>query len=437
MYLFEFEGFGFLHVPRRKKKKGGNSLSRVRSHSVGGAARGCGQWGGEAREDQQGARQRRQRGKIRACVGARASARARARGGGGRRRGASSAAGRGATWRPAGPPRRSFDAYQRAAARRGVFFSEEVIRICIWGAWIARNSPKPFFFFGFAGSAAAAAAAAGGGRRAAALPGGRQCAVAARPRAPPRATRHARREGADGGGGSREGRARRDLLLVAFCFVDVFAAGLAIGAVGPQMKEMGLGPATAGAVGSVYGTLQLASGPLAGWASDVFGRRAVLCGSCAGISLGYAHVRRGGRGAGTAGGAHLRRCRRCRGRTASTLAVGLRNARVVTGTSKHRRPPPRRAPPMPPAARPAGRALLGRMNMGASLGYMVSPLLGAHMHSATARTRRRRLPRRCASRPRAPASPSPDPRAAGGPVAEVSGRRIARSWGPCAALRGC
>ena len=231
-----------------------------------------------------------------------------------------------------------------------------------------------------------------------------------------------------GAAAGRGGRARRDLLLVAFCFVDVFAAGLAIGAIGPQMKEMGLGPATAGAVGSVYGTLQLASGPLAGWASDVFGRRAVLCGSCAGISLGYALMSVAAVVAqGTAGGGTSADAGAAGGRTASTLAVGLLiAARVVTGTSKHTAATTKAlaADATRGATGGARAALLGRMNMGASLGYMVSPLLGAHMHSATGTYATAAAAAAlcfAALVPLAIALTRPAPRAArSGPVAEVS-----------------
>ena len=193
---------------------------------------------------------------------------------------------------------------------------------------------------------------------------------------------------------------RQEAWLVAFCVGDVFAAALAMGVVSLQMKALGLGPAAAGLVGSVYGALQTVSGPVAGWASDTYGRKVLLCGACAGIAVGYALLAAaalvgeadagGGAPGGVSGAAAALVGEADAGGGAPGgvrgAAVGLLVlSRAVTGATKHTASTSKAL--AADATRSAGRgaraSLLGRMNMGASLGFMVAPLLSARLLEAT------------------------------------------------------
>ncbi|XP_072018267.1 major facilitator superfamily domain-containing protein 9-like [Amphiura filiformis] len=59
-------------------------------------------------------------------------------------------------------------------------------------------------------------------------------------------------------------------------FLDLFGVSLLMPLVSHHARELGVSPTTVGMILSIYGTLQLISGPFVGRWSDVSGRRFVL-----------------------------------------------------------------------------------------------------------------------------------------------------------------
>eukprot|EP00117_Sycon_ciliatum_P042908 scpid102494/ scgid3799/ Major facilitator superfamily domain-containing protein 9 len=70
-------------------------------------------------------------------------------------------------------------------------------------------------------------------------------------------------------------------------FLDLLGVSLIIPLVTHHARSLGASPSTLGAMGSLYGALQLFTGPLVGQFSDIYGRHSVLLVVLVGAMVAY------------------------------------------------------------------------------------------------------------------------------------------------------
>ncbi|XP_033635435.1 major facilitator superfamily domain-containing protein 9-like isoform X1 [Asterias rubens] len=137
-------------------------------------------------------------------------------------------------------------------------------------------------------------------------------------------------------------------------FLDLFGVSMLLPLLPHHARQLGASPMWIGAVGSVYGVLQLFSGPLVGRFSDVFGRRKILLVCLFMSAVGY---------------------------TINIFAVSvviLIFARIPLGIFKHGISTVRAflAEITPRRERPL---VFGRFNAISNVGFIIGPLCGGHL----------------------------------------------------------
>ncbi|XP_076059842.1 major facilitator superfamily domain-containing protein 9-like isoform X3 [Oratosquilla oratoria] len=141
------------------------------------------------------------------------------------------------------------------------------------------------------------------------------------------------------------------MLILVVGFLDLLGASLIIPLIILQVKSQGISPLLSGLISSVYGILQLATSPIVGRWSDIWGRRPVMLVCLLATAISYIIL----------------------GASQSILVMVL--GRVVAGIFKH--------------SQTIARALLaditpekehslmfGRFNAASSMGFIIGPMLG-------------------------------------------------------------
>ncbi|XP_014783410.1 major facilitator superfamily domain-containing protein 9 isoform X2 [Octopus bimaculoides] len=137
-------------------------------------------------------------------------------------------------------------------------------------------------------------------------------------------------------------------------FLDLLGVSMILPLIGPHVRDMGASSTVVGALGSVYGALQLFSSPIVGKWSDVTGRRLSLIVCMFFTAFGYSLIG-----------------------FASSIAV-IVAARVILGIFKHSLNISKSfiADAVPPSEQ---SSVLGTYNSFSSIGFIVGPTLGGHI----------------------------------------------------------
>ena len=145
-------------------------------------------------------------------------------------------------------------------------------------------------------------------------------------------------------------------LLYFVAFIDLFAASLLVPSLPSYLASLNADPLTIGWIKSIYGTLQLFTAPIAGSASDIYGRRRILLWTIAGPITGYILL-------GVAG-------------SISVVII----SRIPCGIFKHSLDSIKLAIADSEATNSRAVAL-GRLNACTSFGFILGPLLGGYISS--------------------------------------------------------